>query len=234
MDHNRQSDLRRTVAPLRRKIGLERGSEGARERESGGAGVKKRLFASPSLTLSLSRTLAPSLSRSLALPLALSLCLAGCSRPVTEAEKRAAVDEFFTQARSCWPNDGESSAPLAIESVVSDKNATRVRLIAYARDEAVDFYLPVYRMSAGRWLINEKGRVYLFDEQCLESKLNDAKPSPGSLSDFLGGEKIPPDGRIRLKPGQAFEATLVFPPLPDRARVGALVYDRRVLPFALD
>jgi hypothetical protein len=123
---------------------------------------------------------------------------------------------------------------LAIESVVRDKNATRVRLIAYARDEAVDFYLPVYRMSAGRWLINEKGRVYLLDEQCREFRLNDAKPSPGSLSDFLGGEKIPPDGRIRLKPGQAFEATLVFPPLSDRARVGALIYDGRVLPFALD
>jgi len=164
----------------------------------------------------------------------LSFLLAGCSRPVTEAEKRAAVDEFFTQARSCWPNDGESAAPLAVESVVSDKNATRVRLIAYARDEAVDFYLPVYRMSAGRWLINEKGRVYLLDERCRDFKLNDAKPSPGSLSDFLGGEKIPSDGRIRLKPGQAFEATLVFPPLQDRARVGALVYDGRVLPFALD
>jgi hypothetical protein len=164
----------------------------------------------------------------------LILCLAGCSRPVTEAEKRAAVDEFFTQARSCWPNGGESAAPLAIESVVSDKNATSVRLAAYARDEAVDFYLPVYRMSAGRWLINEKGRVYLVDEQCREFNLNDAKPSPGSLSDFLGGEKIPPDGRIRLKPGQAFEARLAFPPLPGRARVGALVYGGRVLPFALD
>jgi hypothetical protein len=62
--------------------------------------------------------------------------------------------------------------------------------------------------------------------------LNDAKPSPGSPSDFLLGEKIPPDGRIRLKPGQAFEATLFFPPFPDRTRVGALIYDGRVLPFA--
>ena len=162
------------------------------------------------------------------------LCLAGCSRPVTEAEKRAAVDEFFTQARSCWPNDGESSAPLAIESVVRDKNATRVRLIAYARDEAVDFYLPIYRMSAGRWSINEKGRVYLLDEQCREFKLSDSKPSQSSSLIFWGGGRIPEGGRIRLKPGQAFELTLVFPSMPDRMRVGALVYDGRVLPFALD
>src|SRR5262245_5183148 len=224
MDHNRQPDLHRTIAPLRRKIDKEMGSGGVGERESERVrvGETKRRFFTP----------ARSLSRSLALPLALSLCLAGCSRPVTQAEKRAAVDEFFTQARSCWPNDGESGTPLAVGSVLGEKNATRVRLIAYARDEAVDFYLPVYRMSAGRWLIKENGRAYILDEQCHEFKLNGAKPSAGSLSDFLGGEKIPPDGRIRLKPGQAFEVTLAFPPLPDRARVGALVYDGRVLPFA--
>ena len=189
----------------------------------------------PFIAPSLSRPVALSPRRPVALPLCLLiLCLAGCSRPVTEAEKRAAVDEFFTKARSCWPNDGESSAPLAVESVVSDKNATRVRLIAYARDEAVDYYLPVYRMSAGRWLINEKGRVYLLDEQCREFKLNDSKPSSSSSLTFWGGGQIPEGGRIRLKPGQAFEATLAFPPLPDRARVGALVYDGRVLPFAFD
>src|SRR5262245_35994995 len=226
MDHNRQSDLHRTVAPLRRKIDRGAGSEGAGERGSGREKASLRLFVSHSLTLPL--------SRSLALPLAISLCLAGCSRPVTEAEKRAAIDEFFTQARSCWPNDGESSAPLAIESVVSDKNATRVRLIAYARDEAVDFYQPIYRMSAGRWSINEKGRVYLLDEQCREFKLSDSKPSQSSSLIFWGGGRIPEGGRIRLKPGQAFEATLIFPTLLDRARVGALVYDGRVLPFTLD
>jgi hypothetical protein len=234
MDHNRQSDLHRTIAPLRRKIDREMGSEGAGERESGRAGEKKRLFVSAPLRLSPSHSLTLSLPRSLALLLALSLCLAGCSRPNPEAEKRAAIDEFFARARSCRPSDGEGAAPLAIESIVSDGNATRVRLIAFARDRAVDFYLPVYRMSAGRWLINEKGRVYLLDEQCREFKLNDAKPSPGSSSDFFGGEKILSDGRIRLNPGQAFEATLAFPPLPDRTRVGALVYDGRVLPFALD
>jgi hypothetical protein len=169
----------------------------------------------------------------------LSLCLSGCSRTVTEAEKRAAVDEFFARARSCWPSDGSDGEDagnprLAIESVVGDRTATRVRLVAYAPDEAVNFYLPIYRMSAGRWSINEKGRVYALDEQCREFRLNDSKPSSRSSLIFWGGGQIPKDGRIRLKPGQVFETTLAFPPFPDRTRVGALVYDGHVLPFALD
>jgi len=153
------------------------------------------------------------------------------------------VDEFFASARSCWPSYGSNSEDagnpkLAIESIVSDRKATRVRLVAYAGDEApasgVDFYLPIYRMSAGRWSVNEKGRVYLLDEQCREFKLNDSKPSPTSSLIFWGGGQIPQGGRIRLKPGQAFEATLAFPPFPDRTRVGALVYGGRLLPLGLN
>jgi hypothetical protein len=222
MDHNRQSDLHRTVAPLRRKID---GATGRLTRGATGRWSDER---------TIGHELSPSPRRPVALSLCLLLCLAGCSRPVTEAEKRAAVDEFFTRARSCWPSDGESAAPLAVESVVSDKNATSVRLAVYARDEAVDFYLPVYRLSAGRWSVNEKGRVYLLDEQCREFKLSDSKPSPKSSLIFWGGGRIPEGGRIRLKPGQVFELTLVFPSMLDRTRVGALVYDGRVLPFALE
>jgi hypothetical protein len=153
-------------------------------------------------------------------------------------EKSAVVDAFFARARSCWPSneskgDNQGGLKLAVESVVSDANATHIRLVAFARDEAVDFYLPIYRLSAGRWLINEKGRAYLLNEQCREFKLNDSKPSSTSSSIFWGGGQIPEGGLIRLNPGQVFETSLVFPPLPDQTRVGALVYDGRVLPFIL-
>jgi len=181
------------------------------------------------LSLSLSPRLLVSLS--LCLSLSLSFCLSGCSRSTTEAEKRAAVDEFFAHARSCWPSNGRNDANagslrLVVESVVSAADETHVRLVAYALDEAVDFHLPLYRLSAGRWLINESGRVYLLNEQCRELKLKDRKSSSE-------GQQIPKDGLIRLNPGEAFEVTLIFPPLPDRTRAGALVYEGRVLPFML-
>ncbi|HEY6403830.1 MAG TPA: hypothetical protein VI479_20575, partial [Blastocatellia bacterium] len=152
--------------------------------------------------------------------------------------KKAAVDEFFAGARSCWPSAGSEGKDagnprLAIESVVSDRNATLVRLVAYAPDEEASFYVPFYRMSAGRWLVNEKGRIYLIDEQCRELKLNGSKASPGSSLTFWRRGRIPDGGLIRLKRGQVFETTLSFPPFPDRTRIGALVYGERVLPFGL-
>lgn len=156
----------------------------------------------------------------------------GCARPNPEAVKRGAVAEFFARARSCWPpSEDTGSLKLAIASVVNAGNEARVRLVAYALDEAVDFHLPVYRLSAGRWLINENGRAYLLDERCREFKLKDRKSSGDS---FGGGRKVPRDGIVRLNPGQAFEATLVFPPLPDQTKIGALVYEGHVLPFALN
>ncbi len=203
------------------------------DKETRGQGemrIKRGVFQS-SLNLSLSPFLLVSLS-----PCLLVFLLTGCSRQPSEAEKRAAVDSYFAQARSCWPSDGRNSEDagglrLTVESVRNAEDATRVRLVAYALDEAVDFHLPVYRLSAGRWLINEKGRAYLLDERCREFKLNDRKPSAGS---FAGGRQVPLDGIVRLNPGQAFEVTLVFPPMPDQTRVGALVYDGRVLPFTLN
>jgi hypothetical protein len=171
-----------------------------------------------------------SVSLSLCLSISLSLCLTGCSPRNPEAEKRAAqaaIDEFFVKARSCVPaSEPEDKLKLAIAQVTNQPDATRVRLAAYALDEAVDFDFPVYLMSAGRWVINEKGRAYLLNEQCREFVLKDRKSS-------FGGRKIPREGRIRLNPGQAFEVTLVFNRLPDQTRVGALIYAGRVLPFTL-
>ncbi len=154
----------------------------------------------------------------------------GCSPPNQGAEKQAAqaaIDEFFVKARSCVPaSEPEDKLKLAITQVTNQPNATHVRLVAYALDEAVDFDFPVYLMSAGRWLINEKGRTYLLNEQCREFILKDRKSS-------FGERKIPREGRVKLNPGQAFEVTLIFNRLPDQTRVGALVYNGRVLPFTL-
>ncbi len=153
-------------------------------------------------------------------------------------EKPVTVEEFFARARSCIPSDvriddNAVGLRLAVESVRKTGGTTQVRLVAYSIDRAIDFYLPIYRLSAGRWLINDKGRAYLLDEQCREHKLNDRKPSASYSSDPSGKPQIPHDGRIRLNPGQAFETTLVFPPLPDETRIGALVYEGNALPFIL-
>jgi hypothetical protein len=152
----------------------------------------------------------------------------GCSSRDIEAEKRLAVGQYFARAASCKSDESpESDLHLAVVSVTNAPNATLVRLVGYARDAEVDFDLPVYRLSAGRWLIGEKGRTYLLDERCREYKLKDRK------SDSSRGLKLPLDGRLRLRPGWAFEATLVFNPLPDDTRIGSLVYDGRVLPFTI-
>jgi hypothetical protein len=79
-------------------------------------------------------------------------------------------------------------------------------------------------------LINEKGRVYLLDEQCREYKLKDRRSSVGTNSSAI---QAPPDGRIKLEAGQVFEATLSFPRLPDEVQMGVLVYGQRTFPFLL-
>src|SRR5262249_23829118 len=148
--------------------------EGEIERQRGGEGKRRKVVISFPLSVPLS----------LCLSISLSLCLSfsGCSRPRPdpEAEKRAAVDEFFARVGACRPSNEQNqenagSLRLAVESVVNAAMATHVRLIAYAPDQAVDFYLPIYRTSAGQWLINEKGRAYLLDERCREIKLKDRK-----------------------------------------------------------
>jgi hypothetical protein len=170
----------------------------------------------------------------LILPLSRSLffcflvCFPGCAKRDVEAERRAAVAETFAMLRSCAPDksfEDAGNAKFAIASVKLESNETNVRLVGYSLKEAVEFYLPVYYLSRGRWLIDEKERAYLVDEQCREYKLKDRK-SPE-------GQEVSPDGKIRLEPGEVFEVTLSFPRLPDRTQMGLLVYGNRAMPFWL-
>jgi len=158
--------------------------------------------------------------------LAALLLSTGCSRRDPEAEMRAALAATRAKARACIPTlEPEGNFKLAIAAVSREPDETSVRVAAYALGEPADFDLPLYFMSRGRWLINERGRAYLLDEQCHEYKLKDRRVAPG--------QPAPKDGRVRLKPGEVFEATLSFPRLPDEAREGVLVYGTRVLPFSL-
>lgn len=156
----------------------------------------------------------------------LLLLLTACSQPNVQADRQRAIAEVFAKWRSCAP-DSEvgGDLKLAITSATRQPNETSVRLVAYALDKTAEFDAPVYLLSRGRWLINEKGRAYLLDEQCREYKLKDRKSG--------SGREIPVNGRIRLEPGQAFEIVLNFPQLPDEVRMGLLVYGNRGFPISL-
>jgi hypothetical protein len=152
--------------------------------------------------------------------------MTGCTQRDRAAELREAMASARAKLRSCLP----TSAPtpplrLAMASVSREPEETSVRLVAYAIGEAADFDLPLYFMSRGRWLIAERGRAYLLDEECREYKLKDKR--------VTAGQAPAKDGRVHLKPGEAFEVTLSFPRLPDQVREGALVYGTWVLPFSL-
>jgi hypothetical protein len=173
--------------------------------------------------------------------LVMSMILTGCMRRDPEAEKREAFNQVLAKLRSCAPEQktqdqkapdqkapdqkAEDKLTIAIAGVTINPNETAVKIVVYALAEDTDFDLPVYWMSRGRWLINEEGRTYLLDERCREYKLKERRSSTT--------EKLPPDGRIRLKRGQAFEAILSFPSLPDQTQIGVLVYGERTIPFWL-
>ncbi|MEP7341383.1 MAG: hypothetical protein ABI977_26875 [Acidobacteriota bacterium] len=155
----------------------------------------------------------------------LCLFLFGCAGRDTEAQRQAAVAATVAKLRSCMP-DGETEGDLklAVASVTRQANETNVRLVAYALHKPAEFDLPAYSLSRGRWLIHETERAYLLDEQCREYKLKERTSSI----------EVPPNGKISLEAGRVFETTLSFPPLPDAARIGVLVYGRQVLPFLLN
>jgi len=161
--------------------------------------------------------------------LVIFLSFNGCSRRDPEAERRAAISSVFTKLRSCAPgpqsDEAASNLRLAVESVTVKSDETSVRLIAYALNEPADFDLPVYSLSRGKWLIDEKRRTYLLDEQCREYKLKDRKSS--------AGQAVPQNGKVTLNSGQAFSVTLSFPRLQDQTQIGVLVYGDRALPFTL-
>ena len=162
----------------------------------------------------------------LALILAASALLSiGCSKD-PEAVRLAAMAETFDGLAKCAPaSKGEVIPQLSVVSVTNAPNETAVRVVIYATDAPVEFPLPVYRLSAGRWLIGENDRAFLLDEQCGEHKLRDRRPGAGL--------KFPQDGVVRLSPGQSFEATFSFHRLKDSTRVGRLVYAGKSLPFVV-
>lgn len=144
---------------------------------------------------------------------------------LTAAEWQQMAQAAQAKFRACIPaTQMEGSVHLALGEIRNEPNQLSVKLIAYALNEPADFDLPQYSMSRGRWLINERWRSYIRDEQCNEYKLKDRTPTVG---------KVPDSGRIQIKAGGFYEVTLSYPPLPEEVRQGVLVYGNWVMPFVL-
>lgn len=114
---------------------------------------------------------------------------------------------------------------MEIKSATLDPDGVRVVVLISATEQPVEFDLPVYRLSSGRWLINGKGRAYVMDESCRQYKLSDRKR--------IEGYDPPLEGHLSLKPGQRFESALIFPWVLNQAKAGILVYDDQILAFRL-
>lgn len=159
--------------------------------------------------------------------LAFLLISTACSKKDPEAIRSAAVTESFAAMSKCERVDGaEHLQNFAIASVVNAQNDTTLKLIAYAATTPVEFRVPFYKLSAGRWLIGEKDRVYLMDEHCRAFELKDRRPPEG--------KKFPQDGVLRLNPGESFEMTFSFYRLKDATRFGMLVYAGKTLTFVVN
>ena len=146
----------------------------------------------------------------------LTTAITACNKPPPPPVDRLA---------SCLPTTEPSdNVRIAIVEFDHGKDETRVRVVAYAAAEPAILALPVYHTSRGRWLIDEKERSYLLDPQCRQYNLHDRHDAKWT--------DAPPDGRVTLKPGIAFETVLDFPPLPAGTTRGALVYGAHVIPFS--
>lgn len=159
--------------------------------------------------------------------LALLIASFGCAKKDPEAIRTAAVIESFDEISKCNKVIGaERLANIAIASVVNIQNDTVLKLVAYTTNSPIEFPLPFYKLSAGRWLVGEKDRIYLMDEHCRGFELKDRRPPEG--------KKIPQDGILRLNPGESFEMTFSFYRLKETTRFGMLVYAGKVLPFVVN
>jgi hypothetical protein len=154
--------------------------------------------------------------------------LSGCRKANPETQRRAALKLTADNLRRCLPpTEAHQPAGLAIAAIarVRETETTTLRMVVYATTEPVEFHLPIYLMSRGRWTINDTGRAYLLDENCRERTLK------GTAD--VNGKTLPRDGVIELQAGESFEFRLNFPSLPDEMQMGTLVYGSRVLPFSL-
>lgn len=146
-------------------------------------------------------------------------------RRLTATEWQQLTQTAEAKFRSCIPDTKpEGNVRLALAEARNEPDQFSVKLVAYALHETADFDVPQYSMSRGRWLINERGRSYVRDEQCNEYKLKDRTPTIG---------KVPDSGRIQIKAGEFYEVTLTYPHLSDQVRRGVVVYGNWVLPFVL-
>ena len=156
------------------------------------------------------------------IPLILLAALMSCRQtpaPViqpTEAEKKAKL-------QTCTPDyQPDSKVQLSVIEIWNEGHQTKARVVFTASNEASEFYLPQYSMSRGRWLMNERWRAYLRDEQCNEYKLEERIPkNPG---------KIPDSGLVKLKANEKYEVILSFAKLSGESGNGILVYGPWVLP----
>ncbi|MDX2040301.1 MAG: hypothetical protein SF097_03585 [Acidobacteriota bacterium] len=154
----------------------------------------------------------------------LSLLAGRCSKD-PESVRVAALAETVNGLSKCTSSGTAGIPQLAVVSVTNAPNETAVRVVIYATDSPIEFSLPVYRLSAGRWLIGEKDRAFLLDEKCREYKLRDRRTA--------NGQAFPQNGIVRLSPGQSFEATFSFNRVKEETKIGMLVYAGKNLPFII-
>ena len=91
------------------------------------------------------------------LTLLLILVASSCARRSPPPEKNS---NAARRNLECAPRtEPAGKLSLAVRSIEVVENKTVVRLVAYSTSEPLDFHLPVYLMSRGRWLINDQARA---------------------------------------------------------------------------